>query len=167
MKMIKKLMTIMIVSILLVSSSNFVSAEEGYTNKKIIGIQEDGNIKIIQYVEETPIQTITSSKNISFGWDVVIDNVFSYTLKQDITFAYGIPTNAGEKAQIITAKAYISKTNSSSAYYPDTSTLSTKIVKLGNPATVTSKINTIAKSTNKLHGTLTGKTFCYGNGSYK
>ena len=110
--------------------------------------------------------TKVSQKTISHGWEVNIDGIHSYTLRHDITYSYGLNVNGTEKAQIISYKSYVSYINPSSAYYPDTSTLSNTLTKIGNPAKLKTVLSDYSKTTNKKHGTITAISKCYGSGSY-
>lgn len=153
------------------AQQNYIYVYDNDLNENIyiIGIESYGDKTVTHYISEDAnniVTPYTTSKKVTNGWKVDIDNVFCYSLRHDVTFAYGIPTGSGEKAQILSYKAYIEKVNSSSAYYPDTSSMTDTLTKLGNPAILKTSVTDRYKSNNKAHGTFYAKTKCYGNGSY-
>lgn len=153
-------------------SSLQVNAQEtdssaDYFEGDILWVETSSDTTVVCYIiEEPPVVERVTNKSISLGYRVSINNVYSYTVRHDITFAYGIPYTSSHAAQIMSGKAYIIETNSSSAYYPDTSSIVINKGTVSNPAIFTSNIKTYTKSTNQLHGTLECYTRCYSDGSY-
>lgn len=134
---------------------------------EVLSVVIEDNLTIITYViSSLDSSPFTTTKTISLGHRVLIDNVYSFTMKHDITFAYPIPVYGVDKAQIMTSKAVVSDTNSSSAYYPDTSSITTTITALGNPATFRSDVDIYKKTNNSYFKTAGFVTYMYGNGSY-
>lgn len=75
-----------------------------------------------------------------------------------------IPTANGDYAQIISYSAYVSYTDSSSAYYPDTSQKKDTLVKFGNPAKLTTTIPIRKKSNDSIVDTPKLVSKFYGTG---
>lgn len=133
----------------------------------ILSVEESGNRVVITYVISDENPERVTSRNIVVDSTVILDHVVSFTLRREIEFAYGIPYNGAHGAQIISAKAYISYVNSSSAYYPDTSSIVTTISNMGNPAIVTASVEVYIKSSDRPHGRYTSEVYCYGDGDWK
>lgn len=133
----------------------------------ILSVEERDNMVVITYIIPDERQERVTSRNIIVDSTVVIDQVSSFTLRREIEFAYGIPFNGAHGAQIMSAKAYVSYVNSSSAYYPDTSSIATTIGNMGNPAICTTTVNVYIKSSNQLHGRYASEAYCYGDGDWK
>ena len=164
----KKICKFLVVVLALVFSFSITKANAIEDGKVVFETIVDGNIEgeHTMIVSKPSIGVMASTKQISHGFKITIDNVYCYTLRHDINFTYGINTGNGDKAQITTYKSYVSNTNSSSAYYPDTANMTNTLVKLGNPASLKTVISAYSKSTNKKQGTLTAISKCYGTGAY-
>lgn len=133
----------------------------------ILSVEEIDNMVIITYIIPDAKQEGMTNRNIVVKSAVIIDRVEAFVLCREIEFAYGIPYNAAHGAQIMSVNAYISYTNSSSAYYPDTSSVATTIGNMGNPAICTTTVNVYIKSSNQLHGRYVSEVYCYGDGDWK
>ena len=85
------------------------STVDSLSSQNILWTQTEGDTTIICYVIDAPPATArVTSKSIIIGYRVLIDNVYSYTIRHDITFAYGIPLNGSHVAQITSGSAYVS-----------------------------------------------------------
>lgn len=175
-KIIKRLFAVLISSwlILGVSESYLASAKTECDLKNTMDYCEPGTLINVEtndyydvhtYLEEVSENTRTSQKTVNLYYSVIIDNVKSYTIMHTITFTYAIPTSDGEKAQITTSSSQIVYTNSSSAYYPDTSTIWNSRVLFGNPASHTSHVDIYKKSDNSYYTSMGKVSYVYGNGT--
>lgn len=139
---------------------------EDFTDEEILGVYTEGNITIVACkVPSNLPQPRVTSKSISVEYSTYIDGIYSFRIRHDITFAYGIPAD-GHIAQIMSGTAKVIDVNGASAYYPDTSAIITSSTN-GNPAVFTSGTNMYIRFSNQYFKSVAIQTFCYGSGKYE
>ena len=154
--------------IMLVIIANVAVTKTSALNKENRYIYEGSTIcngfVINKYKKMDYTSVMTTTKFKGFEYRVSRDGVLCFIFNQEVNFVYGIPTSNGDYAQITNYSAKVTYTNSSSAYYPDTSELTNSLVKFGNPAKLTSKIPIRKKSNNKKVDTPSLISKFYGSG---
>lgn len=166
MKRFKKMFVLLIMFVVLLNYANegvFIQAKG--ESHELLSKETDGEFVIEKYaISDNALSPLTTTKEKDFGFVVKRDNVICFELRHKVKYAYGIPTANGDYAQIISYSAYVSYTNSSSAYYPDTSQKKDTLVKFGNPAKLTTTIPIRKKSNDSIVDTPKLVSKFYGTG---
>lgn len=104
-----------------------------------------------------------TGKTFTLTYRVQMDGIDCFRMQHVVTFSYNRPDN---NVVIISGKASVIETFSSSAYYPDTPSI-TWTTYNGVVARFVSEISIYRKSDSSKDGTLYNTSYCYNDGTYK
>lgn len=138
---------------------------EDFEEEEVLGVFTEDNITVVSCKVKDESKGRVTSKSVSIDNSVYIDGLYSFKVRHEVTFAYGIPAD-GHIAQIMTGTARVVDRNGVSAYYPDTSSMTTKSSS-GDPAIFTSGTDIYIRSSNQYFKSVAIQTFYYGSGKYE
>lgn len=124
------------------------------------------NITITTRIVNDTSNARVTGKSILMEYEIKVDNVVCCYVYHEVSFTYGITTNNEDIAQITSGKAYVSKLNTYSEYYPNRDSIYTTKSN-GNPAKFNSTVKIYKKSNDKLYAKITNHTSCYASGKVK